>query len=68
MSEQTYLVSGMTCQHCVARVQKTLSETEGVESVTVKLMPPRAVVSGSADLPALQNALAGTNFKIEALA
>ena len=68
MSEQTYLVSGMTCQHCVARVQKTLSETEGVESVTVQLMPPRAIVSGLADLPALQNALAGTNFKIEAMA
>lgn len=64
MSEQTYVVNGMTCQHCVARVQKTLAEVAGVERVNVQLMPPRAVVSGSADLAALQAALADTNFKI----
>ena len=65
MSEQTYVVSGMTCQHCVARVQTTLSAVAGVDGVRVQLMPPRAVVSGSAPLPELQNALAGTSFKIE---
>lgn len=65
MSEQTYVVNGMTCQHCVARVQKLLSETAGVDSVNVQLLPPRAVVSGSVDLPTLQAALAETNFKID---
>ncbi len=67
MSEQTYVVSGMTCQHCVTRVQTNLSAVAGVDSVRVQLMPPRAVVSGTAALSALQEALAGTSFKIEAM-
>ena len=67
MSEQTYVVNGMTCQHCVTRVQTTLSAVAGVDNVRVQLMPPRAVVNGSAELPALQAALAGTNFKIDTL-
>lgn len=65
MSEQTYVVNGMTCQHCVTRVQKALAEVAGVNAVRVQLMPPRAVVDGSASLVALQTALADTNFKIE---
>ena len=67
MSEQTYVVNGMTCQHCVTRVQKALAEVAGVDSVRVQLMPPRAVVGGSAVLTALQAALADTNFKIEVM-
>lgn len=67
MSEQTYVVNGMTCQHCVTRVQKALAEVAGVDNVRVQLMPPRAVVSGSAALTALQAALADTNFKIEVM-
>ncbi len=68
MTQQTYLVSGMTCQHCVTRVQSALSEVAGVHSVSVQLMPPRAVVqSEDAPLTALQAALANTNFKIDKL-
>lgn len=65
MSEQTYVISGMTCQHCVTRVQTSLSAVAGVDGVRVQLMPPRALVRGLASLTELQNALAGTNFKIE---
>ncbi|HEV7956816.1 MAG: hypothetical protein JWL94_453 [Microbacteriaceae bacterium] len=32
-----YLVSGMTCGHCVASVTEELSELAGVESVSVDL-------------------------------
>lgn len=32
-----YLVSGMTCGHCVASVTEEISELRGVESVTVDL-------------------------------
>ncbi|MBC7723323.1 MAG: heavy-metal-associated domain-containing protein [Burkholderiaceae bacterium] len=32
-----YLVSGMTCQHCVASVQEELSDLAGVESVETLL-------------------------------
>ncbi|HEY0259670.1 MAG TPA: heavy-metal-associated domain-containing protein [Lacisediminihabitans sp.] len=45
-----YLVSGMTCEHCVASVTEELSEVDGVESVTVSLNPGGAstVTVGSA--------------------
>ncbi len=67
MSEHTYAVSGMTCQHCVQNVQNKLSAVEGVQSARVQLLPPRAVVNGSAPLSALQSALADTKFTIAAL-
>lgn len=40
----TYKVTGMTCNHCVASVQKILSGIEGVESVKVTLDPPAAEI------------------------
>ncbi len=69
MSEHTYSVSGMTCQHCVQNVQNKLSAVAGVQSVRVQLMPPRAVVEGQdVALDTLVLALADTNFKIESMA
>lgn len=41
----TYKVKGMTCNKCVSKVQKTLSEIDGIENVSVTLNPPTAVVS-----------------------
>ncbi|HEB97706.1 MAG TPA: heavy metal-binding protein [Sedimenticola thiotaurini] len=46
-------ISGMTCNHCVARTQKALEGVSGVESVQVSLEPGGAVVQGSADADAL---------------
>ena len=63
---QTFPVSGMTCQHCVMRVQTLLSSVAGVRHVTVDLMPPRAHVDGDdVDMSALAAALAGTQFDIK---
>lgn len=64
MTIQTFTVSGMTCQHCVTQVQILLSSVTGVRNVTVSLMPPRANVDGNADLTALTNVLANTQFSI----
>lgn len=62
---QTFNVTGMTCQHCVARVQSALSSVAGVSNVDVSLMPPRASVEGEhVDLSALAAALAGTQFTL----
>lgn len=69
MSQQTYIVSGMTCQHCVQNVQNRLSAVEGVQTVRVQLMPPRAVVeSEGVALEALAQALSDSKFKIESMA
>lgn len=62
---QSFTVSGMTCQHCVARVQTALSSVSGVSNVIVSLTPPRAFVDGEhIDFGALAAALAGTQFSI----
>jgi uncharacterized membrane protein YraQ (UPF0718 family)/copper chaperone CopZ len=40
------VVTGMTCEHCVAAVTRALRECPGVTSVKVELAAGRAVVSG----------------------
>lgn len=63
--QNTFTVSGMTCQHCVNRVQTALSSVAGVNHVVVSLMPPRATVEGdNIDVAALEAALAGTSFSV----
>ncbi|TQM09854.1 heavy-metal-associated domain-containing protein [Pseudonocardia kunmingensis] len=37
MSESTYTVTGMTCEHCVASVTEEISEIDGVNDVAVDL-------------------------------
>ena len=49
MSSATYLVTGMTCAHCVAAVTKELEAVEGAEQVEVRLDSARAIVTGPAD-------------------
>lgn len=62
---QTYTIAGMTCGHCVARVETALRSVTGVTSAVVSLMPPRAVVDGDdIDINALAAALAGTQFSM----
>ncbi|AKI97324.1 heavy-metal-associated domain-containing protein [Kosmotoga pacifica] len=44
-------IKGMTCNHCKMRVEKALSEVEGVESVEVNLNEGFAVIETSKDIP-----------------
>jgi copper ion binding protein len=37
MTEQTWTVTGMTCQHCVASVTEEVGEVPGVREVAVDL-------------------------------
>jgi Cu2+-exporting ATPase len=42
--KHTYQIAGMTCNHCVQTVKKTLEAIDGIQSVEVTLEPPQAVV------------------------
>jgi uncharacterized membrane protein YraQ (UPF0718 family)/copper chaperone CopZ len=42
----TYIVKGMTCNHCVANVKKHLSQADNVENVEVDLTSGRVDVEG----------------------
>ena len=50
-------ISGMTCNHCVARATKALEAVPGVESAAVTLEPGSAVVKGNADVDSLTAAV-----------
>ena len=47
MQTQTFLVTGMTCQHCVASVTEEVGELAGVVAVAVDLASGRLQVTGS---------------------
>jgi copper chaperone CopZ len=43
-------ISGMTCGNCAAKVEKRLAEHPEIESVSVTIQPPQAVLSSSREL------------------
>lgn len=45
-TERTYLVQGMTCDHCTRSVSEEVSEVAGVEAVDVDLQTGRLTVRG----------------------
>ncbi len=64
----TLTIDGMSCQHCVARVEKALQGVEGVESVKVDLASGKAVVTGK-DLSAaaLAKAVTAAGYSVSAI-
>ena len=51
MPTASYLVTGMTCQHCVHAVTEEVSAVSGVSEVTVDLDTGRLTVASSAEVP-----------------
>ena len=49
MSQSTYTVTGMTCEHCVASVTEEITDIDGVTDVAVDL--PTGVVTVTSDQP-----------------
>ena len=45
MSTSTYVVTGMTCEHCVRSVTEEVGEVPGVDGVDVDLASGRLVVT-----------------------
>ncbi|WP_148613521.1 heavy-metal-associated domain-containing protein [Nocardioides rubriscoriae] len=51
MSTQSWTVTGMTCQHCVASVTEEVSEIAGVTEVVVDLASGALTVTSDHALP-----------------
>ena len=65
MATATLQVSGMTCQHCVKTVQRTLEAVDGVEQAKVDLDGGRAVIEfddGRTDAAALAGAVSEEGY------
>jgi copper chaperone len=46
MTEKTYTVTGMTCEHCVNAVSSEVGRIQGVEQVDVDLASGHVTVTG----------------------
>lgn len=62
---QTLKVTGMTCNHCKAHVEKALRGVSGAESVEVDLAKGEAVVIGSASREDLKKAVEDAGYSAE---
>jgi copper chaperone CopZ len=61
----TLEVDGLTCDNCVRKLERALSNADGVTSATVTLDPQRAIVEGSAPVADLEAAVRATGYAIK---
>lgn len=57
-------ISGMTCNHCVATVSKTLEQIKGIEEFNVSLVDNAAYIKGNFDKDLLKKELESVGYKI----
>ncbi len=58
-------VDGMTCNHCVATVERAIREVAGVEQVKVDLVSKKAAVSGAHfSLDSVKTAIENVGYKV----
>ncbi len=60
--EQKFIVEGMACGHCKARVESTVSAISGVESVAVNLGDGTMTVTGDAPADAIADAVTKAGY------
>jgi copper ion binding protein len=68
MTETTYSVTGMTCDHCVRAVQSEVGNLPGVDSVAVDLAAGRVTVQSQGPLEeeAVRAAVEEAGFELSA--
>jgi copper chaperone len=66
MTETTYTVQGMTCEHCKLSVTEEVAEVPTVTAVDVDLATGRMTVTGDADAAAVRAAVEAAGYEIAA--
>ncbi len=67
MTEKSYTVVGMTCDHCVLSVREEVSEIDGIDAVDVDLMSGRLQVRGeNVSDSAVGDAVADAGYEVAA--
>jgi copper chaperone CopZ len=63
--QRSYVVTGMTCSHCVSSVREEVSEVAGVQAVDVDLASGRVTVTGDGvDDQAVRTAVADAGYEV----
>ena len=68
MSNQTFQVQGMTCQHCVKAVEQALAQVAGVQTVAVDLNQAQVTVDfddTQTNAQALAQAIAEEGYSVQ---
>ena len=60
----TILIKGMSCQHCVASVKKTLEGLAGISNVEVSLSKNEASYDGDVSSEAAKKAIINIGFEV----
>ncbi len=64
MPNKTFLIEGMTCNHCVANVKDSLIRIEGVQNVKINLEKKNAVVDGDYNSDEIKAAITKAGYKV----
>ncbi|MEI8215937.1 MAG: copper ion binding protein [Eubacteriales bacterium] len=67
--EKTIKVEGMSCQHCVRRVENALKEIDGITEVKVILEDNKAVIETTAQIEdkALVDAISDAGYTVTSI-
>ncbi|MDA3900422.1 MAG: copper ion binding protein [Spirochaetes bacterium] len=57
-------IEGMSCNHCVASIERAVSAVPGVTAVSVDLKKKQAAVSGDFDLDAIRDAVVAAGYTV----
>ena len=64
MAHKTFLVEGMTCNHCAAQVKDVVLNIDGVQDVRVNLEKKNVVVDGDYSSDEIKSAIEKAGYKI----
>ena len=64
MPNKTFLIEGMTCNHCVANVKDSLVKIDGVQNVRINLAKKNAVVDGDYNSDEIKAAITKAGYKV----
>lgn len=67
MANQTLMVEGMTCDHCVESVRSSVMAVKGVRKVSVSLKEKKVVVEfdeQKTDLQRIEDAIVEAGFEV----
>ena len=57
-------IDGMTCQHCVATVKKTIAKFEGVENIDVEIGSAKFDMWLDLDMQSIKDAIADVGYAV----
>lgn len=62
--KKTIQISGMKCEHCVARVEKALADLNQLKQIKVNLAKSQAIVQGDVSDETLIQAIQAAGYQV----